>query len=61
MENTWAQWFRSVFDKILCFVAWGREAAGTLMGAFLGLVTGSRIAVNNAVITTNSNNQEAVK
>ena len=68
MNETWGQWFRQNFDKILLFfawlvilafcmhlmhdrmdlanVAWGREAAGTVLGAFLGLVTGSRLAAH---------------
>lgn len=69
MDETWAQWFRQNFDKILLFtawliglgfviylmhrsaepsiLAWGRETAGTIMGAFLGLVTGSRLAAHS--------------
>ena len=27
-------------------VSWGREMAGTVLGAFLGLVTGSRLAAH---------------
>ena len=34
-------------------VAWGREIAGTLLGAFLGLVTGSRIASSSSPTPTN--------
>ena len=71
-EETWAQWFRSNFDKIILFiawlvaiglclylmtcakdasnVAWGREAAGTVLGAFLGLVTGSRLAAHSGSV-----------
>jgi hypothetical protein len=28
-------------------IAWGREMAGTVLGAFLGLVTGSRLAAHS--------------
>jgi hypothetical protein len=71
-EETWAQWFRSNFDKIILFVAWvlamcvaiflmvackeaaniawGREVAWAVLGAFLGLVTGSRLAAHSGSI-----------
>lgn len=68
MNESWGQWFRQNFDKILLAVlwigallftlhmmhdsmdkdnvAWGREAAGTVLGALLGLITGSRLALS---------------
>jgi hypothetical protein len=69
MNETWGQFFRGNFDKLLLFflllivlvlvlhmahdkadasnIAWGREQAGTILGALLGLITGAALRRND--------------